>query len=1057
MRYLAIEGQSSNLRGGAFDYYGGDGALLVFEHVKIHGCASLYGGAVSIGNDLRAYSMLRPDYGNLEVDGGLRVMISGCQFSSNIAYKYGSVTVSDIWPLTFDMQDTTFLNNHAAIISAHDYAVTWFRPTKINISNHAWTNSQLQIHKGSHILGQSAIVVSNVYQGQSYDIGALNPSSTVFLTMPHIFGSAAADITLDVNNVTVENTSSTIAQQAGYLFFLYEGNWSVRFADFLIYGKQKMTKAMAVAQSYNSAGQVGSGLTLYVHTEVRFTQHRSRFINLGYKGILPGDASLYSGQCGVLDIEMGCGLGMNLLDPRSSAVVENSEFASIYAPGATARGPAVALTGPATVTLRKSLFTDNLGGKSGGAVWGVDSARVFIFESIFVANSVVPLSSALIPVLVKVFTGGVGVPTSGGTTNGRVVWRIDNGPIFGNMSYLTQSYYSQYVHLTYGQHTLYHGLIIDVGYYYTTWGTGTIDVDGITPGPLTVIFVDDRAEKFNCTAVAGAFDICPTNQILWGSTSIFVAGDAGGAVSISSAELYIRDSTFVNNSATVHGTSLKAVSSTISIINTSFSDTTGLDAVALNRVPEYDCKVTTCGSGQQCSFNEFSVSCIDCAVNEIGDGHICVTCEAGMTPHRNKFRCVPCPPGTVGKYGLCTPCSKGLVNPRPGGVDCIACPPGQVSNLNASGCICSFGSYNQSQLGIVTCNDNNYQRDAFDAQPVYAIARDQLQKNLQCIECPLCLDCSTFPVRLRPGFQQSPHSITHGTANKSFMRCRPETAHMDGLGVDGTGYDAMTPVCQAGGILIGDEPILAKCLLGHSGALCQRCENGYGRSNEDQCTLCKNTVDLNSTIKLVVLILCTCFVGSAVLIAVSFSIGDVYEVEKEAPNSIQYTNPLDSHGGLVTEGSAKVRTVSLQAIMKSCKKLLLSAVTMAIQPFKLFISYIQIVGHVGTVLHFQFPPLWARLTMSLRPLVANIQGVVSLECAGLSDFYDVWLVEVLLIPLALLLFLAGLYCYRCRLQGAAIATGMFYTEAFFLLFLVYPFVRCVSLPLVSCSWCSCVL
>lgn len=50
LRYLSIEGQTAAHTGGGFDYRGGDGQVLVFEHVHIYGCAAKYGGAINIGN-----------------------------------------------------------------------------------------------------------------------------------------------------------------------------------------------------------------------------------------------------------------------------------------------------------------------------------------------------------------------------------------------------------------------------------------------------------------------------------------------------------------------------------------------------------------------------------------------------------------------------------------------------------------------------------------------------------------------------------------------------------------------------------------------------------------------------------------------------------------------------------------------------------------------------------------------------------------------------------------------------------------------------------------------
>jgi hypothetical protein len=117
---------------------------------------------------------------------------------------------------------------------------------------------------------------------------------------------------------------------------------------------------------------------------------------------------------------------------------------------------------------------------------------------------------------------------------------------------------------------------------------------------------------------------------------------------------------------------------------------------------------------------------------------------------------------------------------------------------------------------------------------------------------------------------------------------------------------------------------------------------------------------------------------------------------------------------------------------------------MSIQPLKLFISYWQIAAHMGAVLHFQFPPMLAELFAWFKPLVVNIQGVVALECAGLRGFYQVWTVEVLIIPALAWLCVLMYYFYRRTVVSVAEANMKGLNEAFFVLFLTYPFITNVS-------------
>jgi hypothetical protein len=83
LRYLSVSGKSDQHSGGAFDYRGGDGAAIVFEHVHFLHNAATFAGAVNIG----LVNGETPHYDPLAVDGGLQVSISGCLFQGNTAFK----------------------------------------------------------------------------------------------------------------------------------------------------------------------------------------------------------------------------------------------------------------------------------------------------------------------------------------------------------------------------------------------------------------------------------------------------------------------------------------------------------------------------------------------------------------------------------------------------------------------------------------------------------------------------------------------------------------------------------------------------------------------------------------------------------------------------------------------------------------------------------------------------------------------------------------------------------------------------------------------------------
>jgi hypothetical protein len=493
----------------------------------------------------------------------------------------------------------------------------------------------------------------------------------------------------------------------------------------------------------------------------------------------------------------------------------------------------------------------------------------------------------------------------------------------------------------------------------------------------------------------------------------------------------------------------------------------------------------------------------------------------------------------------CPQCLNGFFSAD--GISCLECPEGTVSNSDKTVCICEPGRYNAS-MGTITCIDQNYRPDEFHHNPLYAVARAQFEGGMECLECPLCVDCLRGPtLKVQPGFHLSP-SVHAQIAdmrkpfNKTFMRCRPETAHTDGLGnIDGRGYDAQgegdLPAVQCvGGPLQNDG---LACAIGHTGTLCGECADGYGRKNVNQCVQCEDTWDPLEILKLSVTVASITFLVGLTMIGLSFAIGDVYdtvEIQQTHTHTQQkFTNPIqndeadddeaprsprqqtlladttrpasqdlagdaidvvfeeldeDGSGQLDQEevaqlaermgkkltaqqlteamaamdvdGSGSVdrlelrrwlatlgtrqatRVVTSHAIIRTSKRLLSSGASMSVQPAKLFLSYWQIAAHMGAVLHFQFPPLISNLFAIFKPLVANIHGVVALECAGLRDFYSTWVFEIFVIPIFLAGVVLAYYAYRLKIEGRAVADSKFRNEAFFVLFIIYPFITSKS-------------
>lgn len=354
--------------------------------------------------------------------------------------------------------------------------------------------------------------------------------------------------------------------------------------------------------------------------------------------------------------------------------------------------------------------------------------------------------------------------------------------------------------------------------------------------------------------------------------------------------------------------------------------------------------------------------------------------------------------------------------------------------------------------------------------------------------------------------------------DKTFLRCQPETGDWKerdlqedlATHVEVDIEDPSAPVVCLGGPLSHGLP----CRSGHDGTLCASCTEGYGRKL-GPCVPCSDTVDSGQLLKAAFLgVFVSLLVGLA-LIGLSFAIGDVYETasvagetqEESQAGDAKYDNPLndeqdafsaldaDSSGQLDRDEARRIfekaagrtltedelttamdvdgtvdelnrflrlkseivtatRVVTKHAIMRSCKRLLKALVSISAQPIKIFMSYFQIAGQLATVLHFHFPPMMSNLFAFFQPLVANVQGLVALECAGLRDYYKAWLFQVFFIPLALWGLVGTFFLYRhqCAVDTSKKAGAMakLKDETFLVLFLVYPFMTNRFFVLLNC-------
>jgi hypothetical protein len=110
----------------------------------------------------------------------------------------------------------------------------------------------------------------------------------------------------------------------------------------------------------------------------------------------------------------------------------------------------------------------------------------------------------------------------------------------------------------------------------------------------------------------------------------------------------------------------------------------------------------------------------------------------------------------------------------------------------------------------------------------------------------------------------------------------------------------------------------------------------------------------------------------------------------------------------------------------------------AVQPTRILISFAQVVGQLGQVLHVQYPQMLTQAIDCLRPLLADVWGMlVHLDCIGLGNAHQKFVLYVFVLPL---FFLAGvmlLYLWRRR-RSPSEAWAQLRSNLFVVIFLCYP-------------------
>ena len=583
-------------------------------------------------------------------------------------------------------------------------------------------------------------------------------------------------------------------------------------------------------------------------------------------------------------------------------------------------------------------------------------------------------------------------------------------------------------------------------------------------------------------------ECCPKGMAMWSSTDFRVSSSTGGGISTSGPMFVsIRDTVFRTNEA-AKGASLSVRAATsLRITNTTIDEPVNGNASAVHTIAAsvQTCDQNPCGVGSRCSFRDFSTFCEPCRENEIGDGRRCITCQAGTEPNGNQSTCVACDrPNEYSDTGLCQLCLGVVTEDRK---FCRDCPSHQAPIPGVGGCRCEGGRYNVMD-GPITCHQRGYDREAWSLSNDYSVASElfaSAQRGLDdkqvCAPCPSCVDCSVQndPPRIRAGFAMAPAAIASNALStagqdKIIFRCRPEEAETDATD------QFVVAALDAGATTIPDDMVQClgtynttmNCSKGHTGVLCGECATGYGRKHGNECELCSEALQPTAIAQLVVALgIAAVFTGS-IMIALSYYVeGNVRENavweqlstanEASGGAEVTFSNPLDDLK--TTAPAAPADTVKSKppsesadlggsaALFMTSKRLLVKLVNTTLQPVKIMISYFQVVTQLGNVLHFEFPDMLDGLMRAFKWLVAGIQGVMATECIpGFGGYYESWVLEVFILPLCLFGGVAAYYLSRRATVGAKAAKASARSEAFFILFLIYPSVTSKLFLLIKC-------
>lgn len=166
----------------------------------------------------------------------------------------------------------------------------------------------------------------------------------------------------------------------------------------------------------------------------------------------------------------------------------------------------------------------------------------------------------------------------------------------------------------------------------------------------------------------------------------------------------------------------------------------------------------------------------------------------------------------------------------------------------------------------------------------------------------------------------------------------------------------------------GNQWEAGQCAEHHAGYLCNSCSDGYGMSELSGCKPCEEAAS-GSRVAIVLSIFMVCVV-------ILWTVG--------------------------------------QKFWKGCNSQHL--IRCAFQPARIVVSYCQIVGQLGDVLDFSYPPLFGSVIDAIRPFIEIwsllFRALGSSDCLGFKGFAAMWNLRVWVLPLVLSGFVVMIYLYN---------------------------------------------